>query len=242
MDPHAIRAVPLTQLPLRRGPAHACPYLPGKTAVNEYTFAPLLPPQDYLALMDRGFRRSGEFVYRPVCDGCRECVPIRVPVARFAPSRSQRRVQKRNTDVRVLLRAPEPTAAKYELFVRYLRYQHDGSMSEGREDFEDFLYKSPTQSLEMTYTVLDRIIAVGILDLCPTAISSVYFYFDPDESWRSPGIFGGLCEIEECRRRGLPYWYLGFYVNDCARMNYKAAFRPHQILDRSMQWVDRCAT
>ena len=230
-------AVSLGQLPVRRGPNHPCPYLPDRTATNEYTFVPALSPQDYQTLMDRGFRRSGEFVYRPVCDGCGECVPIRIPVASFLPSRSQQRVAKRNSDVQVSVGSPVPTDAKHDLFVRYLRCQHDGSMSERREDFEDFLYRSPTTTLEMTYTLDGRVVAVGIVDVCPSALSSVYFYFDPDESRRSLGIYGGLCEIEECRRRGITYWYLGYFVRDCPRMNYKASFRPYELLDRRRGWI-----
>lgn len=230
-------AISLSQLPIRRGPNHACPYLPDRTATNEYTYIPALPPQDYLTLMNRGFRRSGEFVYRPVCDGCSECVPIRIPVAHFSRSRSQQRVARRNADVSVSIGPPIPTDDRHALFCRYLRHQHDGSMSDRREDFEDFLYRSPTTTLEMTYAVESRIVAIGIVDVCPPALSSVYFYFDPDEARRSLGIFGGLCEIEECRRRGIAYWYLGYYVRDCRRMNYKASFRPYELLDRRRGWI-----
>lgn len=197
----------------------------------------ILAPAKYLRLMDAGFRRSGDVVYRPVCDGCRECVPIRVLVEEFRASRSQRRVLKRNMDVRVHTGPPEMTDAKHRLFVEYLREQHDGSMSDKREDFEEFLYRSSTQTLEMTYHIDDRLVAVGIVDVCPTALSSVYFFFDPVESRRSLGIFGGLCEIAECRRRGLTYWYLGYYVRDCRRMNYKSNFQPYELLDPAEGWI-----
>lgn len=242
MNEPAIDTISPGQLPILRGSPHPCPYLPGRISTNEYMHARRLPPQDYLALMDNGFRRSGEFVYRPVCDNCTECVPIRIPVQDFVPSRSQQRVLKRNADVSVAIDLPSPSPLKHDIYVRYLRSQHDGSMSEDPADFEEFLYNSPTQTLEMTYRSGGDIIAVGIVDVCPTAMSSVYFYFDPDHARRSLGIFGCLCEIEECRRRRLSYWYLGYYVQNCRRMNYKSLFRPYELLDRKRGWLAQAPT
>ncbi len=222
---------------VHRGPPHDCPYLPDRKAQNAYILSTSLPPEEYQGLMDRGYRRSGLVVYRPICTGCRECVPIRIPVAEFTPSRSQRRILRRNSDVQVRLGAPTITEEKHRLFVAYLRDQHDGSMSEEMASFEEFLYFSPTDTLEMTYFIDDRLVAVGIVDVCPEALSSVYFFFDPDFGRRSLGIFGGLCEIEECRRRGLIYWYLGYYIRDCGRMNYKAQFRPFELLVSPGRWL-----
>lgn len=181
--------------------------------------------------MDLGFRRSGDMVYRPDCPGCRECVPIRVPVDRFEPSRSQRRVLHRNTDVMVEIAPPTATDEKYAVYTAYQRHQHGDEQESSRADFEAFLYRSPGETFEMTYRIGPRVFAAGIIDVTSEALSSVYFYFDPVEARRSPGVFGALAEIEECRRRGVPYWYLGFYVRDCRRMNYKASFRPHELLD-----------
>lgn len=161
---------------------------------------------------------------------------MRVRVSEFSPSRSQRRVLKRNADVEVRIGPPQADDEKHRLFSAYLGYQHDGTMSDDRADFEQFLYHSPTQTLEMTYHAAGRLVAVGIVDVCPTAISSVYFFFDPAESKRSLGVFGGLREIEECHRRGLPYWYLGYFVRDCRSMNYKASYGPHELLDARGDW------
>ena len=88
----------------------------------------------------------------------------------------------------------------------------------------------------MTYRVAGRLVGVGVLDLCPGAASSVYFYFDPAESRRSLGVFSALCEIEECRRRGLEHWYIGFHVAGCGKMEYKARFRPHELLGPDGIW------
>jgi leucyl-tRNA---protein transferase len=190
----------------------------------------------YQALMDLGFRRSGKLVYRPACEGCRECVPIRVPVDRFRLSRSQRRVWRRNQDVHVAVGEPRSSDEKWRMYVEYLRQRHDGTMSESREDFQEFLYAAVTDTLEMVYRAGDRIVAVGIVDACPGCLSSVYFYFGPAQSRRSLGTFGALCEIAECRRRGLAYWYAGYYVRECAAMNYKADFRPYELLGPDGLW------
>jgi arginine-tRNA-protein transferase len=186
--------------------------------------------------MDMGFRRSGLTIHRPACEGCRECVPIRVPVDRFQPSRSQRRVLRRNTDVRVEIDRPVCNEQKWRIFRDYLKHQHDDTMSDDYIDFEAFLYASPTETLEMTFRLGDAIVAAGIVDVGSECLSSVYFYFDPAHSRRSLGVFGALCEIEECVRRGLPYWYIGFYIRDCRRMNYKADFRPNERLMLDGAW------
>jgi len=220
------------RLRLLRDEPHRCPYLPGKIAMDEFAwFGETLSGELYEALMNRGFRRSGHIVYRPICDGCRECISIRVPVSGFRPSRSQRRVWKRNPDVTVEAGDPVLTDEKWSLFQRYLSYQHDGSMSNSRESLENFLYRSPTSTVEMTYRAGAKIVGVGIVDVTPAGLSSVYFYFEPAEAARSPGVFSALYEIEVCRREGIAYWYGGYYVRDCRRMNYKANFGPYELLN-----------
>ncbi len=186
--------------------------------------------------MDMGFRRSGLTIHRPACDGCRECVPIRVPVHGFQPSRSQRRSIRRNADVRVDIDRPTCTEQKWRIFRNYLKYQHDDAMSDDYIDFEAFLYASPTETLEMTFRLGGAIIAIGIVDVGSECLSSVYFYFEPSHARRSLGVFGALCEIEECVRRGLPYWYIGYYIRNCRQMNYKADFRPNERLMPDGVW------
>jgi leucyl-tRNA---protein transferase len=223
-------------LPLFAGSPHPCSYLPGRTAANEFGVFVSLDPVLYQSLMDAGFRRSGGIVYRPRCVGCRECRPIRVPVASFATSRSQRRVRRRNADVAVEIGLPTCDDEKWRVYAAYLRHQHDGEMGEEREELEEFLYRSPTSTLEMVYRAAGRVVAIGIIDVCPQALSSVYFFFDPEVHRRSLGTFGALCEIEECRRRGLAYWYIGYYVRACRRMNYKVAFGPCELLGADGVW------
>jgi arginine-tRNA-protein transferase len=131
---------------------------------------------------------------------------------------------------------PQASDEKWRVYADYLARRHDGTMSAKREHFEEFLYEPATETLEMVYRLDSRIIGVGILDVCPAGLSSVYFYFAPGESRRGLGTFGALREIEECRCRGLPYWYAGFYIRDCRRMSYKAGFRPHELLGADRVW------
>ncbi|MFQ5502811.1 MAG: arginyltransferase [Phycisphaerae bacterium] len=223
-------------LPLMQDGAHECPYLPGRIAEDEFIVSSELKPSDYEHLMDQGFRRSGRIVYRPICDGCRECVPLRVPVDRFSPSRSQRRAWRRNQDLQIEIGPPRSTDEKWRIFTDYLAYQHDDAMSDEREGFDAFLYDSATETVEFVYRSVGHVVGVGIVDVCPNCLSSVFFYFDPAEARRSLGVYSALYEIEMCRAWGRSYWYAGFYVRDCRRMNYKADYRPYELLGPGGVW------
>ena len=215
---------------------HACPYLRDRDSTNLFAETSQLSSAAYQQWMNAGFRRSGRLIYKPICEHCAECRPLRVHVDSFAPSRSQRRVWRRNRDVAVDVGPPIPTDEKWKVYSAYLIHQHDGKMDHDREDFERFLYDSPTSTLEMTFRVNGVLLGVGIIDECPDCMSSVYFYFAPEAARRSLGVFSALCEIEECRRRGLAYWYAGYYIRDCRQMNYKAQYRPYELLGSDSIW------
>jgi arginyl-tRNA--protein-N-Asp/Glu arginylyltransferase len=218
-------------------PEAPCPYLPGRLARHEVYRADQLEPASYDRLLARGFRRSGRVVYRPRCRGCAECRQIRILVDEFRPSTSQRRVLRRNADLRVKVDRPELDDAKVNLFHRYLDAQHDGSMSRGKESLREFLYDSPTDSFEFQYWLGSRLAGVSIADRVPSGLSSVYMYFDPELSSRSLGTYSVLWEIDYCRREKLPYYYLGYYVAGCTTMNYKARFRPLEVLIGEDRWL-----
>ena len=213
-----------------------CPYLPDRTAVMCGFAADSISASTYHTLMDRGFRRSGTYLYQPVCPGCRECVPMRLSVAQFRRSHSQARVWRRNRDITVHEGPAQDSREKWEMFVRYLRHQHDGTMSEKYEDFERYLYESNVVTIEFEYRLGRRLVAVSIADAAPRALSTVYAYFDPQHQARSLGTFSILHEIEFCRRQGIPHYYLGYHVRQCAAMNYKARFQPHELLLDYCHW------
>jgi arginyl-tRNA--protein-N-Asp/Glu arginylyltransferase len=219
-------------------PAHDCSYLPGRPAVHRGFMTDRLPGDVYHRFMDAGFRRSGRVFYQPICQGCRECVPIRVPTDRFIPSKSQRRVVRRNADLTITTGPAVATDENYDLYRRYQSARHDREPGEdGPDAFRSFLYDSPVDTVEFQYRIADgRLIAVGITDVCRLSLSSVYFYFDPAESGRSLGTFGVVTEIEWARTRGVPAYYLGYFVKSCAKMKYKSNFQPFALLNLQGKW------
>lgn len=222
--------LPGIPLPLIRGETHLCPYLHDRPASNLVFWSDGLSDDEYQWLMDHNFRRSGTVFYRPSCGECGECIPIRIPVTEFTPNKSQRRAWRVNQDVTVTIASPTCDEQRLALYRAYQTTVHDKSDPIETDDYERFLVDSPVTSLEFAYRLNDQLIGVGIVDATPVALSSVYFYYNPAFRDRSLGVFSALREIEECRRRALPYWYLGLYIRDCSKMAYKASFRPSELL------------
>jgi len=215
-----------------------CPYLPGRVATLEGFFADRADAGVYRALMDHGFRRSGTLFYRPRCNGCDQCRPLRVLVAAFAPSRSQRRCQSRNRDITVHAGAPEFTAEKHDLYRRYATQKHGAQPEKADDGLAEFLYGKVVDSMEFTFRdSWGTLLAVSICDVFADALSSVYCFYDVQARRRGLGTFTALQEIGYARERGLGYYYLGFLVSDCPSMCYKALYRPHELLDASHGWV-----
>jgi arginine-tRNA-protein transferase len=230
------RSIQLTLLP-----PHPCPYLPDRQARSAGFLASRISPEVYRGLMDAGFRRSGRLVYRPACVGCHECRAMRIAVDQFTPSKSQRRVWRRNQDLVVTVAPAAPSQEKYELYARYVRQWHGRDEDATERAFVEFLYDSPVFTYEMEYRDKGgKLLGVGICDVSETSLSSVYFYFEPTESKRALGTFGVLWEMEYARAHKLAWYYLGYWVNDCAAMAYKARFGPHEILGADGIWHSAC--
>jgi leucyl-tRNA---protein transferase len=218
-----------------------CTYLPGRSSsfrVLNLDDHSALSPEGYQRLLDAGFRRSGNTIYQPMCPNCRDCVPLRVPLDSFQPSKSQRRVLRRNADLLIQVATPLPTPEKWELYLRYQRqWHHNPAAPDDPSDFLDFLYRSPVDSLEFEYR--DRgsnLLGVGICDLTPQSLSSVYFFFDPRHARRSLGTFSALYEIQWARQNRLHFWYAGYWIQNCPAMSYKSRFQPAQILSTDTTW------
>lgn len=228
---------PPVSVPLAVLPEHACAYRPGRTAQNRALLARGMPGELYHRFMDAGFRRSGRLIYQPICAGCRACVPIRVPVASFAPSKSQRRTWRRNADLSIAIDPPAFDTEAFDLYRRYVSGWHGGEQGSGPEDYRSFLIDSPVETLLFRYRdPSGRLLAVGVCDVCESSLSSVYFFFDPTDARRGLGTYGALCEIDYARRTGIPCYYLGYWVERCATMDYKSAYRPHQLLGSDGVW------
>jgi len=212
---------------------HACGYWPDRNA-RDLVLDPHDPtlPEAYADALALGFRRSGGHVYRPHCDGCRACVPMRVMVDSFAPNRSQRRCLRDNADLDVRLLPASPTAEHLDLYRRYLAARHPGGgmdKADGR-DFEHFLTSpwSPTRFLEVRDG--KTLLAIAVTDVLPSALSAVYTFFDPDAAARGLGNFAVLQQIALAQRERLPHLYLGFWIENHPKMQYKSAYRPLQCL------------
>ncbi len=211
--------------------SHDCSYLPGLAATEEAWLAWQVKPAAYHELMNRGFRRSGNILYRTVCESCSKCIPIRIPVEKFKPSKTQRRVLRRNADVSMSVQEPEVTAEKHDVYRRYLHMQHRHSpQGADMESFRDFLYSSCVDTIEIEYRAQGKLLGVSICDKSRRSLSSVYHYFEPGEAQRSIGTHSILKEIEWCRNQGIPHYYLGYWVQGCRTMDYKIGYRPHQLL------------
>jgi arginine-tRNA-protein transferase len=223
-------------LGLEPSPPSPCPYLRGRDSRLVALRPDELTPPLYRLFLDLNFRRLGPVVYRPACEGCRECRQLRVDVERFRSTRAQRRCAKRNADVVAETGPPEATREKHEVYRRYLEARHDGQMSGSWEEFRDFLHDAPSFAREVVFRAGERLLGAGIYDLGPEAVSAVYFYFDPDLGGRSPGTLNVLWLVSECRRLGVPWLYLGYHVAGSPSMAYKAGFRRHEILGDDGQW------
>jgi arginyl-tRNA--protein-N-Asp/Glu arginylyltransferase len=235
-DEARARLVALVEsLGLEASPPSPCPYLPGRDSRLVALRPQRLTPGLYRLFLDLNFRRLGQIVYRPACDGCRECRQVRVDVAGFRPSRAQRRAWKRNADVVAEAGPPEATAEKHEVYRRYLSARHDGQMNGSWKEFRDF-HETPSFTREVVFRAGGRLLGAGVYDVSPGALSAVYFYFDPELASRSPGTLNVLWLVEECRRLDAPWLYLGYHVAESPSMAYKAGFRPREILGDDGRW------
>lgn len=228
---------PPVQIQLTVLPEVECPYLPGRKETLRAVMVSSIDGETYRAFLDAGFRRSGRMLYQPMCDACDECVPLRVEVGDFQASDSQKRVWRRNHDLRVTGRTPELTEEKFDLYARYVRDWHKRPEEARWESLESFLYDSPTETIEFEYREASgSLLAIGICDVSRRSLSSVYFYFDPAEARRSLGTYGALYELAWAQECGLVHYYLGYWVRDCRAMAYKASFKPHQTMGPDGVW------
>jgi leucyl-tRNA---protein transferase len=210
---------------------HPCSYLPGLAARTLFV-DPLarIEAPIFQALLEQGFRRSGNHIYRPACRGCRACISLRIPVEAFEPNRSQRRNFCANAaKVTVADGPPMFRPEHFALYQRYLQARHpEGSMAEGTsENYRNFLidpWGGETRLLE--FRLDGQLMAVAVTDVTPEGLSAVYTFFDPDLSGQAPGTFAILCQIKAAKRLGLPYLYLGYWIEACGKMSYKSRFRP----------------
>ncbi len=226
-------------LELFRGaaPPGECTYLPDETASLEYRYLLAIGESEFEQMLSRGWRRQGACFFRPGCPQCRKCRSLRVEVDAFTPTKSQRRCRKRNATVQLIVREPRLTAAHLEVFNAWHADMHDRrGWERGDTSAEDysrtFLAGKFPFAKEFAYYRGQELLGIGLVDVTPNALSSIYFYHRPEWRPAGPGTYSALCELEFARETGRRWLYLGYWIPENASMAYKNRFTPYEILDR----------
>jgi len=219
---------------------HTCSYLPNKEATTLF-----LDPQQpvtlnvYDSLTQVGFRRSGRHLYRPHCQNCSACQSVRIPVDRFKPSRQQRKIWNRNQDLTAWVVDTHFSDEYYQLYAEYLEARHaDGDMyPPSVEQFRSFLLFNESWARLVEFRDADhQLLAVAAMDRLSEGLSAIYTFYSPQEDRRSLGVYAVLWQINLAKKLGLHHVYLGYWIKECRKMNYKENYQPLEILQQQ-QWV-----
>ncbi len=225
-----MRIIPLDEAP------HVCGYLPDRMARYESFLVLEATPQERELLLASGYRAFGKHYFKPQCEGCIECIPLRIPVDTFTPNKSQRRLWKKSQTIRLEVGTPVFTEEKYEIYLDHLQRFNRPAARGSAEDFAFSFYDPSFPAWEFLYYVDDRLAAVGLVHEVPHALSSVYFTYRLEYSDLSLGTFSVLKEIEYAKQMGKKHLYLGYYVADNHFMRHKASFKPHEMLGPDGRW------
>jgi len=209
-----------------------CSYLPNLSSASVFA-DPLgeMNTATYSTLIDHGFRRSANHVYRPHCPTCNECKPTRVSAKNFLPNKNQRRTWKRNTDLEAIETKPEFKTEHFELYKKYMHERHeDGAMDhDDPARYFEFLRSNWCETAFVEFRLENKLVALAVTDILTNGLSALYTFFDPDYSQRSLGTYAILWQIHRAVELDKPWLYLGYWIKDCDKMRYKNQFRPMEI-------------
>jgi len=228
-----LRDIPLSALQFYLTSPYTCSYLSDRDARSQVaTPSFLITPQVYSELVHHGFRRSGTFTYRPRCDNCEACIPVRIEIGNFTANRSQRRSWKQHYHLEATLHTLEDRPDYFPLYQRYQNTRHrDGGMNnDSPEQYRSFLLQSHVDSLLVEFREEGLLRMVSIIDVLVDGLSSVYTFYEPAIIGSSFGTFNVLWQIELCKKLQLPFLYLGYWIKQSPKMAYKANFQPLQGL------------
>ena len=205
----------------------SCQYLPDREWRFRYFFASDLDSAELEMLLSRGWRKFGFYYFKPSCEGCASCVPLRVLTREFQLNRNLKEVAKKNRNTEVTFGPLEFSDEIYEIYRAHsiARFGNSSSIDEFLMNF----YMQSCPAIQSEYYIDGSLAAVGFLDRSESGLSSVYFCFDPAYSSYSLGTYGAIREIRHASEMGLPYYYLGYYIGECERMRYKNRFRPNEL-------------
>jgi len=229
----------IEEITLYQTAPHQCSYRNDQLASTLFVDPELkVTPEILTYLSQRGFRRSGEYIYLPNCETCSACISTRLPVTLFTPNRIQKRVWKRNQDLAITLTEPQLTDEIYDLYQRYIETRHaDGDMYPAtKEQYQSFLVESYVDSFFLEFRLKRRLVAVAVTDILTNAYSAVYTFFEPELTQRSLGVYSLLAQIEHTKKAAFDHLYLGYWVKQCRKMNYKLQYRPIELLVND-QWT-----
>lgn len=223
----------MTSIPLLISAPHACSYLDAEQAQSAFVNPAFTMNNNiYSELINHGFRRSGNEVYRPQCANCQQCIPTRLTVAEFQPNRQQKRCWQKNSLIRAVIKPAAFDANHYAMYLRYQQQRHaDGTMvNSSDEDYIHFLSSRWCNTEFVEFFLADQLVALAIVDCVREGLSAVYTFFEPQFSQHSLGVYAVLWQIAEAKKRNLPYLYLGFWIKACKKMQYKSQYSPLQGL------------
>lgn len=211
---------------------HKCEYLENTNAMTLF-LNPMggMDSDIYEHLLENGFRRSGEHVYRPHCPSCNGCISVRIPIETFSMSRNMKRIWKRNNDLEVNSLPPVHSHEHFNLYQNYVSSRHKGGPMDNHDPYGymDFLFSSWMETGFYEFRRAEKLYMVAVVDHLKQGLSAVYTFFDHSEHSRSLGTFAVLWEIEHARRLGKQWLYLGYWISNCRKMSYKSRFRPLEI-------------